>query len=196
MKSKYWEMCQYFLRISSFYLMIFFLFFPAFLKAQTAAKIRTIGVKIGAAFPDLNDKNVFSAGFNAEIGNFVRLSTLNLFFDYWRSSWSDHNQHHQWTAVTCGLAVKYDYEMKHSRAKPFIGAGLGFQLNFWEHTQNIAETTAKQKKTGLDFDLCSHVLAGINVPFKKRTSCDTEIKYVLTGKADYLSIWLGLKYEL
>ena len=171
----------------------FLLFLSVCLFAQPSS-IESIGIRAGAVSPSIANVSTFSLGFRGENGAHAASVFFQPYFDYWAAHWRTHEIDWNWRFLSAGISAVNKFHIRNVRPMPFLGGGLGINLNLFSTTQ-IGDRQPADKNNA-DVDLSLHGLAGFLFPLDANFTAFIEIKYVAAGRVDYAGLWVGLNYQI
>jgi len=165
--------------------------------SQTDFGFKSAGVKVGYIIPG-NIENTIGIGVLADVGR-IDIFSLQAYLDYWSKSYTEEmHWDWQWNIISLALVGKYSFQIP-GNIKPFVGAGLGFDISSWKSKYTGAlsgsDTLMDQTSSESDFDLALHLVGGGSYTFSPQFEGFAEVKYT-TGGIDYFGIYIGIYYKL
>ena len=164
---------------------------PASLFSQNV-DLHSLGTRVGAASPSISESNTFSIGLRAQSKAISRNFFLHLYFDYWAVQWQKEKIDWNWRLFSSGISATQRFDFRHTNIKPFIGGGIGLNMNF----PTVKSDTKIAPQENRDLDLSLHCIGGVIFPINEMLSAVIELKYVVGGRLDYAGLWVGVNYHI
>lgn len=178
-------------------IVVFVLFAVAWAGAQHDIGFKGFGAKIGIVMPDDVD-NTVGFGLFADLGSFEKFQ-LQAYLDYWSQEYTrDNKWDWRWSVISLAAIGTYEFDL-HSSIKPYVGAGLGFDISSWKsefrRSDSSAELEDEPRSSETDFDLALHLIGGASYAFSPTLEGFAEIKFA-TGGIDYFGVYVGVVYKI
>ena len=167
--------------------------------AQTEIGLNGVGARIGYIMPEGDIENTLGFGLNADIGTFNESIKLFAYLDYWGKGYDLGYWEWNWSVINIAAIGKYPIEMQGS-LKPYVGGGLGLSFNHWSSDYKgpaspyVSENDLESSAT--DTELAIHLLGGADMELTPQMDGFAEIKYTISGNADYFGLFVGINYKL
>ena len=159
--------------------------------------LKGIGGRLGYVMPEDPIDATFGFGVQADLGQFTPDIKFAAFIDYWSKGYDEAYYEWSWTTIAFGATAKYEVAME-GNIVPYFGGGVGLNYGKWSGEYKgpaspyITETD--QDESEIDFDF--HFLGGGKMPLSPTMDGILELKYVISGNADYFGIWGGVVFKL
>jgi opacity protein-like surface antigen len=169
---------------------------PSIALSQTDLGIKAVGAKAGFILPDTMDDTI-GFGLVTDLGT-IDMFSLSAYIDYWSKSYTNYLWDWKWDVISVAVVGKYSFNLK-SPIKPYVGAGMGFDVTNWQsefNPRNYAyEPPSDPNTSESDFDLAVHLLGGARYTISPVLDGFFELKYT-TGGIDYFGVYGGVMYKL
>ena len=156
-------------------------------------EIESVGLRAGAVSPSMANISTFSVGFRGETALNAASVFFQPYFDYWAAAWQTNETDQHWRFLSAGVSAVRKYHFNNAKPEPFLGGGIGVNMNIFSQPINGQQAAAKNS---VDVDLSLHALAGFLFPLDDNFTAVIELKYVAAGRADYAGLWLGVNYRI
>ncbi len=162
--------------------------------AQVQLGFNGIGGKLGFVMPEDPIDNTIGFGAVAAVGK-VSVVDVYGYLDYWSKGY-DEGAYWEWSWSVISLAAigKYSFDSK-SDFKPYVGAGLGFDISRWKSEYTGPNLGYDWDTSDSELDLAIHLLGGASYKLSPELDGFAEAKYT-SGGIDYLGIYVGVIYKL